>query len=107
MITFIIIIIIALIVFLFCYFYQLYQHEYDKFILQNSLCLKQLKEINNRYKCHTKISLTSSAQKQLRIPPNLFRFSSTDGSFSVLKLLNNIRKLQLFRLFQSVFSNHF
>ena len=32
MITFIIIIIIALIVFLFCYFYQLYQHEYDKFI---------------------------------------------------------------------------
>ena len=55
MITFIIIIIIALIVFLFCYFYQLYQHEYDKFILQNSLCLKQLKEINNRYKFHPDI----------------------------------------------------
>lgn len=41
------IILVAVIAFIFFYFYQI---KYDKFIRENSLCLRKLKEINNRYK---------------------------------------------------------
>lgn len=47
------IIVIAVIVLLCLYFRQ---RKYDNFILQNSLCLKQLKEINSHYSFNTDIS---------------------------------------------------
>ncbi len=55
MIAFIIIatIIIAVIIVLLCLYLR--QRKYDDFILQNSLCLKQLKEINSRYKFNPNI----------------------------------------------------
>lgn len=56
MIVFIIIaiIIVAVIIVLSCLYFR--QRKYDNFILQNSLCLKQLKEINSRYKFNPNIS---------------------------------------------------
>lgn len=56
MIAFIIItaIIITVSIVLLCLYF--WQRKYDNFILQNSLCLKQLKEINSRYKFNQNIS---------------------------------------------------
>lgn len=56
MIAFIIIatIIITVIIVLLCLYYR--QQKYDKFIIQNSICLKQLNEINSRYKFNPNIS---------------------------------------------------
>lgn len=56
MVAFIIIatIIVAVIIVLSCLYFR--QLKYDNFILQNSLCLKQLKEINSRYHFNTNIS---------------------------------------------------
>lgn len=56
MITFIIIatIVIVAVIVLFCWYFR--QRKYDNFILQNSPCLKQLREINSRYKFNSDIS---------------------------------------------------
>lgn len=56
MIAFIIIaaIIVVAVIVLLCLYFR--RRKYDNFILQNSLCLKQLKEINSRYKFNPNIS---------------------------------------------------
>ena len=56
MITIIIIttIIIVAIIVLLCFYFR--QRKYNSFILQNSLCLKQLRIINNRYSFNSDIS---------------------------------------------------
>ncbi|MDE7163840.1 MAG: HNH endonuclease [Clostridiales bacterium] len=47
-------IIISVVIVLLCLYFR--QRKYDNFILKNSLCLKQLREINNRYEFNSNIS---------------------------------------------------
>lgn len=56
MIAFIIIVAIIVVVTTVLLCLYLRQRKYDNFILQNSLCLKQLQEINSRYKFNSNIS---------------------------------------------------